>query len=296
MHELPNAARRRRLVPRSLLKVVAVSALCALTTAVLAAPPVVGIHYQDLEPGSTGEIVMVVANPGLTDPTGFAASSDDACLSVGELYNTRFDVWRLPAILLGEETCRATVTVSARTGEGEWSGLLLVTLNPVTDAIPLDSDAGLTLSYGSRTPWLEETGATTPNGFAQHDTTIAEFTFENGAAAPFTVMSLSANPAQLELLSHTFSLRRVNDAVAYQLASPAAWPQLRAARGEGLVSIQPGGAATLALAIGPDDGQGSERMAVTLGLLPIVRLAGEQYYLPGVVATYHFEGPAHGAP
>jgi hypothetical protein len=37
-------------------------------------------------------------------------------------------------------------------------------------------------------------------------------------------------------------------------------------------------------------------MAITLGLLPIVQLAGEYYYLMGAVATYYFEGQAHGAP
>lgn len=296
MRELPNAAHRRRPVPRTLLKWVAVSAICALTTTALAATPLVGIHYQDLEPGSTGEITIVLPNPGLADPTGFAATSHDACLSVGDLYNTRFDIWRLPATLLGGEACHATVTVSAQSSAGEWSGLLFITLNPVTDAAPLDPDAGLTLRYGSRTPWLEVTETQAPYAYAQHATTIAEFTFENGAAAPIAIMSLSVDPDRLASLSPTFSLHQAGGTVAYQPVSPARFPQIRAARGEGLASLQPGGTATLAVAVGAEAGRGSERLAITLGLLPIVQLAGERYYLTGAVATYYFEGQAHGTP
>lgn len=297
MHELPLAVAGRRFALRPLLKVALLAAVLSVLAAAIAADPapVIGYHYQDLAPDFTDAVHLSVVNPGLDGLTDYAASAQDACLSVGELYNTRFAVWRLPISLVGTEPCATSVNISASGVNGGWHGQVLVALNPVTGVPELGPAAGVSISYGSRTAWLGVDSVT--DTLTLHNTTLAEFTFENATTAPVTVVSLSANPALLELLGPTYDRRKEREETIYQVISRGTFLPSREARTGGLAILQPAATKTFAVVAGPANGEKPWGSATTISVLPLVRYAGETYYLAGgLLVTYYSESQAHAAP
>ncbi len=282
-HRIPRTGgRRSRTRPPTPTAVAAAAILLTVLTTAAASDwptdgvPVVGLHYQDLAPGAAGDVVIAVASPGTPPPDAVDAASSHPCLAVGTPYNTAFEVWRIPAVVT-EEPCRATVLVSAAGEDGEWRGAVLVAVGRVVGAGPLDPTAGVRVHYSSTTDRI--VGDPAP-GLVQRE----DITFENASGAPITLVSLSADAALVDLLGSLHE-RRADGQV-----TPVARPYLPADTELGV--IQPGATRTFGLTVDEPGRLAPGRTAVTLGLLPIIRVGGAAYYLEGAVATLFSSEPA----
>lgn len=278
----PNVTVPRSRSARLSVSVAAAAALGALALAAAfaaeprtPATPIVGIHYQDLEPEASGEVTIAVANPGLSGDLHVSAAASTACLEIGEPFNTRYEVWRVPARLVGAGPCHAVVTVAA-TGPGDtWRGAVLVALRPLVGLAPLSPASGVTLSHASASPWRE---ASEDGSGTSHATTLHELTFENGAGAPLTLLALGEEEAFGRLFGAPLERRQSEQGVTY-------WSS-RAADGRPIAVLRPGSSASFAFPTDANALLASGPSAVTIGVLPIVRLGGESHYLPGLLTSY----------
>ncbi|MBW7917027.1 MAG: hypothetical protein H3C53_10150 [Trueperaceae bacterium] len=240
--------------------------------------PVVALHYQDLAPGAAGNIVIAIANPGEPDLTDFAAASSDPCLEVGTPYNTASEVWRVPAVATSTAPCRATVIVTASGPDTAWRGAALVAVARVQDAAPLDGATGVNVSYSSSTDRVAVDGSA-PTALRREDLIV-----ENTSATPITLLSLSADAALADLVGGTHE-RRADGA-----AAPVARPYLPPATELGVIA--PGTTRTFGVTVDEPGRLAPGRTAVTLGLLPLLRIGDATYYFEGVVVTLFSSEPA----
>ncbi len=235
--------------------------------------PVVGIHFEDLAPGSDGGVTIAVANPRLVAADSVAAASDSDCLDVAEPTNTRFEVWRVPAKLTRLEPCSASVTVAATFGAETWLGTVLVALYPLAGASPLGPGSGLELTVASGTDAREDGGDAPGRKFD-------ELTLVNGSDLTVRFMGLSRNPARDELLGSPFLRAEERGA---RLRQPL--PDDRIPRAG--IAIPPGGRLTVGIEATANGRLTGSPTAVTLGLLPIVSIGEVSYYLEtGLVTSF----------
>ena len=229
--------------------------------------PVVGIHFQDLVPGSSEDVTMAVAAPRLPAPDAVTATSDSDCLAVGEPTNIRFEVWRVPAKLTRLEPCRADVTITATYGAESWRGRVLVGVYPLMNVAPLGLDSGLEYAMASGIEAPEDGGSGRERRFD-------ELTITNGSERAVRLVSLSWNPARDELLGAAFL--RTDDG-GTRLREPYS-SHVR-------MTVRPGGRLTLGFEATADGLLIDSPTAVTLGLLPLVAIGDETYYLDTGLAT-----------
>lgn len=235
--------------------------------------PVVGIHFEDLAPGSNGGATLAVANPRHAAADSVSATSDSDCLDVAEPTNTRFEVWRVPAKLTRMEPCSASVTVAATYGAETWLGRVLVALYPLADISPLGAGSGLELTVVSGTDAYEDSGGEPGRKFD-------ELALVNGSELTVRFMSLSRNPARDELLGSPF-LRAEERGT--RLRQPL--PDDRIPRAG--IAIPPGGRLTVGIEATANGRLTGSPTAVTLGLLPIVSIGEVSYYLEtGLVTSF----------